>query len=136
MRNNRHFTQPPSSFFKVCVHIRLLKFFYLYWIQSLNTQHSRKVPYLIPKPYPGASSWKSTRNAFLEVFQEHVPGVCPGTEIFQLKNYLKLPEMARNKLWENFLSKGGRCEIIDISHRPHLKRFPKKNALTQNLHLY
>ena len=78
------FHTAPSDFFKVCFHIKLLKMFYLYRMQSLNTWHLRRVPWLVPKACPGVHSWKSPRSAFLEVFQERVPGVCPGTR--NLKN--------------------------------------------------
>ena len=84
MWNKRHFTPPPSIFLKVCFHIKLLEMFFLYRIQSLNTWHLRRVPWLVPKACPGVHSWKSPRSAFLEVFQERVPGVCSGTR--NLKN--------------------------------------------------
>ena len=51
------------------------------------------MPEQVPKASSEACSWRSTRNAFLEVIQER--------NFWKMKNCLQPYEMARNKFWEH-----------------------------------
>ena len=108
--NNRDFTPPPSKknfrieivhhkiheIICICIKISIIIPYNQWQCQSRVQKLFQE---RVPGGLPGTRSWRSPRNAFLQVIQER--------DFWKMKNCLQPYERARNKFWEKVFIVGG-----------------------------